>query len=252
MKEFIITLEQFFKENPSVAIGFSGGVDSSYLLYAGLHYGAKVKAYYVKAAFQPEFEFNDALNLARHLGADVKVLEVDVFASETVLSNPADRCYHCKNVVFGEIKKQAAADGFSLLVDGTNASDDAGDRPGMKALQELSVRSPLRECGLGKDEIRRLSKEAGLETWNKPSYACLATRIPFGRRITQELLTKVEQSENALFALGFSDFRVRVLGDDAKLQVPVSQMGDVLNKCAEIVGALKPHFSAVLLDMEGR
>lgn len=245
-------LEQFFKDNPSVALGFSGGVDSSYLLYAGMRYGAKVKAYFVKTAFQPDFELQDAYRLAAQVGADITVLEKDISCETQIISNPPDRCYFCKTAIFGALQKQASADGFSVVIDGTNASDDIADRPGMKALTELSVRSPLRECGITKDEVRRLSKEAGLFTWNKPSYACLATRIPSGRPITKELLQRVEKAEDALFALGFTDFRVRVLEEAAKLQFPQEQMRGAVNCRAEIVKAIKPYFPAILLDLEGR
>lgn len=247
-----MTLEQYFRENPSVALGFSGGVDSSYLLYAGMKYGAKVQAYYAKTAFQPEFEFRDALRLAEQIGAEVTVLERDVLSERQVTDNPPDRCYFCKKVLFGALCERAAADGFSLVMDGTNASDDMDDRPGMKALTEMAVRSPLREAGLTKSDVRRLSKEAGLFTWDKPSYACLATRIPAGRGITAELLRNVEQSEDALFRLGFTDFRVRVFHEAAKVQLPSGQMGAAIQKRTEILSAIKPYFSTVLLDLEAR
>jgi len=247
-----INLEQFFKENPKAAIGFSGGVDSSYLLFAGMRYGADIQAYYVKAAFQPQFEFEEAKKLANLIGAKMKVLELDVLSNETVLANPPDRCYHCKLAIFGSLVKQAKADGYPLIIDGTNASDDASDRPGMKALEEMAVRSPLRECGLTKDDIRRLSKEAGLFTWDKPSYACLATRIPTGSAITGDLLQRVEKAEDVLFSHGFSDFRVRVYNEAARLQFPASQMAEALSKRALLVEAIKPYFSIILLDMEGR
>lgn len=249
-----INLEKFFKENPKVAIGFSGGVDSSYLLFAGLRYGADIQAYYVKAAFQPQFEFDEAKKLAHLIGAKMTVLALDVLGAgnEVVLANPSDRCYHCKLAIFGSLVKQAKADGYPMIIDGTNASDDADDRPGMKALEEMQVRSPLRECNLTKDDIRKLSKEAGLFTWNKPSYACLATRIPTGCTITGELLQKVEQSENALFSLGFSDFRVRVFNNAARLQFLPNQMAAALEKREAIMQAIKPHFQTILLDLEGR
>lgn len=126
-----MNLQEFFAENPRVAIAFSGGADSSYLLYAALHYGARARAYYVNSAFQPAFELEDARRLAGELNADMKVLPVDVLASETVTANPPDRCYHCKQMIFRTILAAAEADGFTVLLDGTNASDDAGDRPGM-------------------------------------------------------------------------------------------------------------------------
>ena len=247
-----LTLEQFFKENPSVALGFSGGVDSSYLLYAGLRYGARIKAYFVKTAFQPDFEVQDAYRLAEHIGTEITVVEKNILDNEQVVSNPPDRCYHCKRAIFGALQGQAKALGITLLIDGTNASDEEADRPGMKALSEFSIRSPLRECGITKNEARRLSKEAGLFTWNKPAYACLATRIPSGRPITKELLRRVENAEDALFALGFTDFRVRVLDETARLQLPKERMAEALDKREDILKAIKPHFSAVLLDLESR
>ena len=245
-------LSTFFQVHPKTALAFSGGVDSTYLLYAAKKYGADVRAYYVKSAFQPQFELDDAIRLAQQLEVEMKILSVDVLASDEVLSNPADRCYHCKRVIFGTIMQAAADDGFTTLLDGTNASDDADDRPGMRALQELSVLSPLRECGLTKDEIRQLSREAGLFTWNKPAYACLATRIPTGERITKEKLEATEAAESYLFSLGFSDFRVRRIGDTAKLQIPASQLGRVMDHREKIVTELKQYYSTVLLDLEGR
>jgi len=247
-----MTLEQFFEQNPAVALGFSGGVDSSYLLYAALKYGARVGVYHAKTQFQPEFEMEDARRMAAHLGVEMTILEKDILANPEVVKNPADRCYHCKKGIFGELQKQAHADGFTVIIDGTNASDDASDRPGMKATAEMSVRSPLRECGITKEEVRRLSKEAGLFTWNKPAYACLATRIPTGQAYTAEILKRVEKAEMALFELGFTDFRVRVMGDVARLQFPIEQMNNVICKRAEILSVLKPHFATVLLDLEGR
>ncbi|MDR0498113.1 MAG: ATP-dependent sacrificial sulfur transferase LarE [Holophagales bacterium] len=247
-----MNLQTFFSDCPSVALAFSGGTDSSYLLYAGLYYGAKVKAYYVKSAFQPGFELEDARKFVAELNAEMTVLQKDLLVATEVTANTSDRCYHCKKTIFQAIQKQAAADGFTVLVDGTNASDDSGDRPGMKALAELSVRSPLRECGITKDEIRRLSEEAGLFTWNKPAYACLATRIPAGRPITKELLNKAESTENILFSMGFTDFRVRILNDSAKLQVPLEQMRAVLDNRERILQAFKPYFDAVLLDLTDR
>ena len=148
--------------------------------------------------------------------------------------------------------KRAAEDGYTVLLDCTNASDDAGDRPGRQALRELEVRSPLRECGITKDQVRQMSKEAGLFTWDKPAYACLATRVPTGTAITREALEKVERGEDALFKLGFTDFRVRLLGDAARIQLPEAQMERAAGLHEEIVKALEADFSAVLLDLKGR
>ena len=152
----------------------------------------------------------------------------------------------------GRITAAAKRDGFSLLLDGTNASDEASDRPGMQALRELSVRSPLRECGLTKKEIRRLSKEAGLFTHDKPAYACLATRIPTGDAITRSNLARTEEAENHLHSLGLWDFRVRTLGDTARIQVTATDLETVLANRETIVSHLKKLYSGVTLDLEVR
>ena len=132
-------LRDFFQECPKVALGFSGGVDSAYLLYAALDHGAQVRPYFIKTAFQPQFELEDARRLCAQLGVELTVLELDVLQIPGVVENPPDRCYHCKRALFGRLRQQARADGYTVLIDGTNASDDAGDRPGMRALGELSV-----------------------------------------------------------------------------------------------------------------
>ncbi len=247
-----MTLEAFFKENPKTALAFSGGVDSSYLLYAAMQAGAEVRAYYVKTAFQPEFEYEDAMRLAKQLGAEVTVLRLDALCDPQVAANPANRCYYCKQNIFGSIWRAARADGFSVLLDGTNASDQADDRPGMKALRELKVRSPLREAGLTKAMIREKSRLAGLFTWDKPAYACLATRIPTGETITEEKLTRTEWAESYLMGLGFSDLRVRLLGSCARVQLPKEQQEAFLDRREEILAVLKTRYSGVLLDMEAR
>ena len=245
-------LKQFFEQHPEVAIAFSGGVDSAYLLYAAKRYGKRVKAYYVNTDFQPLFELEDARRLAEELDADMKILNVEILNCAVVAANPADRCYHCKKRLFGEILKAAKEDGFDLLLDGTNASDEASDRPGMRAISELSVRSPLRECGLTKDKIRQLSKDAGLFTHDKPAYACLATRIPTGEPITKEKLQRTEHAENYLTGLGFRDFRVRSAGDVAKLQVREGDLVLLMAHRDEILGELKKYYSGVLLNLEVR
>ena len=247
-----MTLEQFFQENPRCALGFSGGVDSAYLLYAGVKAGADIRPYFIKTAFQPAFELADARKLAAGLGAEVTVLELDALADPRVAANPADRCYFCKQNLFRTLKERAIADGYPVLLDGTNASDEAGDRPGMRALAELSVRSPLRECGLTKAEIRARSREAGLFTWDKPAYACLATRVPAGETITADILARVEGAEDALFRLGYTDFRVRVFHSAARLQLPRGQMERAVREAETIQAALKPYFTPILLDLEGR
>ena len=234
-----MTIREFFTYHPRVALGFSGGVDSSFLLWAAKSCGAEVRAYYVSTAFQPAFEREDAMRLAASLDIVPEVIELDILSCEEVTENPPDRCYHCKKRIFGAVAQRAMADGFNVLIDGTNASDDASDRPGMRALEELQVLSPLRMCGLTKEEIRRQSKEAGLFTWDKPAYACLATRAQAGQRLTAENLHRTEEAEAALHELGFFDFRVRHRGDDAMIEVTRSQMQALIEKSPRITQILK-------------
>ena len=247
-----MTLAEYFSTHPRAALAFSGGVDSAYLLWAGKHYGCDLTAYYVHTAFQPEFEFRDAQRLAQEVGVPMVVVEADILSVPLAAANGPDRCYHCKTALFTQLWEYARRDGHTLLLDGTNASDDAGDRPGMRALRELAVESPLRLCGLTKADVRAASKEAGLFTWDKPAYACLATRIPTGRTITKEELERVEKAEDALFALGFTDFRVRLLADAARIQLPEGQWDRAAGQRREVLAALKPWFSAVTLDLETR
>jgi uncharacterized protein len=245
-------LEEALKAIPKAAIAFSGGVDSSYLLYAAKTCGVDVHAYYVNAQFQPQFELDDARRLVDELGASMTIIPVDVLVNDEVRSNPADRCYHCKRVIFETILEKAAADGYTVLLDGSNASDDADDRPGMRALRELEVLSPLREAGMTKQQVRDYSKEAGLFTWNKPAYACLATRVPTGTALTAEMLEKIEKAEDTLAQMGFTDFRARVMGNVAKLQLPAQQIPLAAQHHAELVQALSSWFSDVLLDLKPR
>ena len=246
-----MTLKTFFRQVPRAALAFSGGTDSALLLWAGKRYGCDLRAYYVKTAFQPEFEYRDALRLARELEVPMTVVETDILAVPEAAANGPERCYFCKRELFSRLWEAARRDGYPVLLDGTNASDDAGDRPGMRALRELEVRSPLRECGLTKDDVRRLSKEAGLFTWDKPAYACLATRIPTGTAITAEDLARVEEAETALHGLGFRDFRVRLFHGAARVQVPEAQLPLALEQREKILAALGA-FDGALLDLRGR
>lgn len=247
-----MTLEEFFKQNPQGALAFSGGVDSAYLLWSGIQAGASLRPYFIKTPFQPRFEQEDAQRLCKSLGAALTVVEFDILADTMVSANTPDRCYFCKRRLFSLLRERAARDGFTLLMDGTNASDVPGDRPGMRALGELGVRSPLRECGLTKENIREQSRRAGLFTWQKPSYACLATRVPAGRPITREDLKKVEWGETLLSGLGFREFRLRLTANGCKLQVLEDQLPMVLEQRGDIVSALEADFAEITLDLRSR
>lgn len=245
-------LSEFFRSHPAGAVAFSGGVDSSLLVWAAARYGSDWRAYYVHSPFQPAFELADARQVAGQCGLPLTVLDVDVLQNETVAANPPDRCYHCKRLLFSAILDQARRDGCPLVIDGTNVSDNAGDRPGMRALRELEVRSPLRECGLTKADVRRLSREAGLPTWSKPAYACLATRVPAGTALTAELLRSVEAAEAALTELGFRDFRVRVRQGMALVQVTETQWPLAAARRDKIQKRLRPLFESTALDLAPR
>lgn len=245
-------LYNFFNIYNKVAIAFSGGVDSSYLLCMAKKYGADIKAYYVKTAFQPEFEFKDALKLGEIIGVKINVINIDILSNEEVTANPTNRCYYCKNNIFGTIRKKMAEDGYEILIDGTNASDDLDERPGTKALKELKVLSPLRMCGLTKDKIRELSEEEGLFTYNKAAYACLATRTQPNVKITAEILNKIENAEYYLFNLGFNDFRVRVFYGAARIQLNENDFKKAFEMKKDILEGVGAYFDGVLLDLKGR
>lgn len=246
-------LKTFFEQNPSGALAFSGGTDSSLLVWAAAQYGRDWHAYYVHSAFQPAFELADARRIAYQCQLPLTIIDTDILRYPEVVANPSDRCYYCKRRVFSAILHQAAEDGYSLIIDGTNASDDSGDRPGMKALREMQVRSPLRECGLTKSDVRAMCREADLFVWSKPSYACLATRIPAGTPITAEALQKVEQAENLLSSMGFQDFRVRLRGGSvAVLQFTADQFPYAWERREQILAALAPLFTLVTLDLKPR
>lgn len=245
-------LSDFFQQHPQAAIGFSGGVDSAYLAYCAKKYAQNMLAIYYKSEFQPEFEFEDAKRFCTQHGIPLKILYGSVLNDDTIIDNPKNRCYYCKQRIFSAIQKEALTQGFPVLLDGTNASDEVNDRPGMLALKELHVISPLRLCGLTKKDIRLLSKEAGLFTWDKPSYACLATRIPTGMKITGELLHAIESCENILFSMGFSDFRVRVRDGYALLQVTESDYPKASASLDHIQQAFAAYFPKVVLDTQVR
>lgn len=244
-------LEEFFTKYQKCVLAFSGGTDSAYLLYAALQYGCDIRPYYVRSVFQPEFEYQDARKIAEQLQADMRIIHCSVLKDEKVRMNPANRCYYCKQRIFSEISRQALTDGYSVILDGTNASDDAADRPGMKALAELKVLSPLRMCGITKNDVRRLSKEAGLFTYQKASYACLATRIATGHEIREEDLQRVEQAEAALSDMGFHNFRLRMYRYEdgvAALETEEGQWQYAKDHLAEIQEKLRPWFHCVVLE----
>lgn len=240
-----MNLTDFFKEYKDVAIAFSGGVDSAYLLYVAKQCNVNVTAYFVKTQFQPQFEFDDVLKLSKKIGVPLKIIELDILKDENIKKNDSIRCYYCKQIIFSEIQKVALKDGYTTILDGTNASDDAGDRPGMKVLDEMHVLSPLKLCDLTKNYIRTLSKSVGLPTWDKPAYSCLATRINVNENITEEKLKQIENAETYLYTLGFRDHRVRIHNNSALIQIPQIQITRFEQSEKEIYEVLGEHFDQI-------
>lgn len=184
-------LKEFFEQNTRVAIAFSGGTDSCYLLHMARKFGAEVTAYFIKSQFQSEAELKTAQEFAASEGAELRVIETDVLSVGTVIDNPPDRCYQCKTNMFLLMKAEAARDGIQVIMDGSNASDREERRPGMRALREQGIRSPLRECGLTKEDVLRNAEEEGLRKWLKPKVVCPAVKLPFGERLSVEKLEKI-------------------------------------------------------------
>ena len=245
-------LKSFFSQNSETAVAFSGGVDSAVLLMYAVRYAKRVKAYFVKSQFQPQFELEDALRVAEMLNAELEVISADILCDEKVASNPENRCYYCKKRVFGAILTAAGKDGFDTVLDGTNFTDDISDRPGYKALQEMKVLSPLRECGISKAEIRAAAEDNGLSVAHKPSYACLATRIPCGTYITAELLEITEAAENELKSLGFSNFRVRYDDGAARLELGKREHALLKEKREQVIQILLKYYNDFYVESKER
>ncbi len=203
-----------------VVVSFSGGVDSSFLLVAAREaLGSRLLAVTALSETYPGREAEAAGTLARELGVDHRFVESEELDLPEFRENPRDRCYFCKKELFGRLMEVATQEGLAWVVDGSNLDDETDHRPGKRAAAELGVRSPLREAGLGKQDIRDLSRWLGLPTWDKPSFACLSSRFPYGTAITRERVGRVGRAEDQLRGLGFTQLRLRYHGDVARLEV---------------------------------
>ncbi len=254
-KQKIERLKNIIGELGSLAVGFSGGVDSTFLLYIAHEVlGERVIAVTEKDASVPEREFDEAKVFCEKYGIRHIVCTVDMLKVEQYRNNSPDRCYYCKHRIFSEIKNIAGENGISYVAEGSNV-DDMGDyRPGMKAVSELSVKSPLREAGLTKADIRIISKALGLPTWNKPSYACLASRFVYGEEITEKKLRMIDSAERFLIELGFLEERVRLHGNIARIEVPSRDIPRLVSDGIreEVYRKFKDiGFSFVTVDMYG-
>ena len=237
-----------------VAVAFSGGVDSTFLLYAAKEVLGEqnVLALTADSPLIPREDLARARNLAARIGVELRVLLIDALANPDIVANSPLRCYHCKKAVFSALKSEAATHGFSFLLDGSNADDARDYRPGKKATQELGVLSPLSEANLTKAQIRMLSAQAELPTANLPAYACLATRIVTGTPLDPQILARIEHAERQLHQMGIVNVRVRSHGDAARIELPVGELENALAKRLEIVQAVRSAgFKFVSLDLEG-
>jgi len=236
-----------------IAVAFSGGVDSVFLLIAAKKaMGEKVIALTVNTPYIPDWEIKEASEIAEKNQIEHHIIEVPV--PEQILNNPADRCYLCKTYLFTMLKGVAQKHGYYQLADGTNADDTKEHRPGMKALRELRVLSPLLESGFTKEDIRKASKEMGLYTWEKPAYACLLTRLPYDTRINGAVLRRIERAETYLIEIGIKAVRVRTHENLARIETESRYIEMIFREglFGKISRQLKRFgFSYVTLDMEG-
>lgn len=239
----------------SLAVAYSGGIDSTLLLAAARDAAVdNLLAMTAVSALQPRWEIDEAVKLAHTLGVRHEIIRTDELSVPEFTANSPDRCYVCKKIIFSDMISRCRQLGFSHVAHGANSDDMADYRPGMKAAEEMQVMAPLKEAGFTKEDIRSLSRQMELPNWNKPAAACLASRIPYGMEISRERLEMVETAENVLLAMGFSGFRVRHLGDTARIEV----------RPADFPGLIKPEprlriiqefrnagFTYVSLDLEG-
>ncbi|MBN2525028.1 MAG: ATP-dependent sacrificial sulfur transferase LarE [Deltaproteobacteria bacterium] len=248
LKEYIADLE-------SAVVAYSGGVDSTFLLAVATDVlGEKAVGVIGRSPSYSKREQEDAIRLAKQMGARIHFIDTNEMANEAYNTNPPTRCFACKSILFRGVWKAADELGCKYVIEGSNA-DDLGDfRPGMDAAKKLRVKAPLVDLAFTKDEIRALSKEMGLPTWNKPAFACLSSRVPYGQPITLQKLGRIEKAEYALGDLGFSGLRVRDYDELCRIEVPSGEIARLIEDTtrAKVVRQLKEAgYKYVCLDLEG-
>lgn len=256
LKEKYNKLQELFLDMKEVIIAFSGGVDSSFLLKVAIDTLGQENVLAITA--DSEIRFSDkiekAIEIAENIGTKPLIIETSELSKDSFRKNDEYRCYYCKYELYQRLKEIAKTKGIKWVVDGTNADDLVNeDRPGMKAIEELNIRTPLKEAGLKKEEIRKLSKVLGLETWNQASDTCLATRFSYDLKIKENKLSKLENVENYLRQFDFEQLRARVHDENTlRIEVLASEMDKIMKRKAEIVSELKKHgFNYITLDLEG-
>jgi uncharacterized protein len=252
-KNKIEKLDKILKELKSFVVAFSGGVDSSFLLYrANTLKKISMAGVTVRTPYIPGIEIDEAIGFAKTYGIEHRI--IDLSFPEAMRYNPADRCYICKKILFSELLSFAGNNGYRHVIEGTNADDTSDFRPGLKALRELDIRSPLLEAGITKKDIREMLRQEGLSIWDKPAMACLLTRIPHNTEVNDGILRMVDQAENFLLEKGYPGARVRIHGDLARIECLPGYFEKIIRNPDKeyIINNLKKiGFRYVSLDLEG-
>jgi uncharacterized protein len=253
LEEKLESLREILKSLGSVLIAYSGGVDSTFLAKVAFDVlGENALAVTISSQIHPRWESEEAEELAGEIGIRHETVVADALSIPGISDNPPDRCYYCKSDILSKLKEIAGERGLEHVIEGTNFDDLSDHRPGMRAVAEQGVRSPLKEAKLTKADIRALSKRLGLPTWDKPSLACLASRFPYGTRITSEHLTAVDEAETFLRGLGFNQLRVRHHDDIARIEITEGDMEKLFQNREKIVERLRDlGYAYVTVDLQG-
>jgi len=250
----LIKLEKILSKMGKVVVAYSGGADSTFLLKVAVDALGKqnVLAVTAKSETYTSSELKDAVKNAKKIGARQIIISTNELKNPNFRKNPVNRCYYCKYELFGELKKIAGKENIKFVIDASNVDDHKDYRPGAKAKKELSVRSPLQEAGLDKEDIRQSSKKLGLVSWSKPAAACLASRLPYGEKIEVEKLRRIEKAEDFLRNLGFKQVRVRCHNNLARIEVPAGDISGTERSRSKITKKLKAlGFLYITLDLQG-